>query len=706
MTGRLRVLLVEDNPADIDLIREMLPETGPVGFRLESVSRLSEAFSRMEGGDIDLVLLDLGLPDSQGLQTFHKLREAAPDIPIVVLTGNKAQETAIAAVREGAQDYLVKGEVSGSLLGRSAQYAVERKRAEEALRKSERQWRNTFEAITDSVCLLDSESRIVKHNHATETFLGKPGSEIDGRYCYDVIHGSSKPIENCPVVRIKSTKHRESLVLELNGCCLKVTVDPVLDDSRKLVGAVHIIKDITASKQAEEALRRTEENFRRSLDESPLGVRIVSTEGETLYANRAILDIYGYDSIEELKATPVKTRYTPESFAQFLKRKEQRDRGELDFPDYEISIIRKNGEVRHLRVFRKEVLWDGEKQYQAIYLDITERQRAEEALRESERKLKTLFEILPVGISILDAERKIVYGNPALEKILDIPREGLFRGNYARRTYLRPDGTSMPAEEFASTRAIKERRAVHDVETGVVKEDDTVIWTSVSAVPVAFPDWKVVIVTSDITERREAQEKLKETLGKLQLSLRGIIQVISRIVEMRDSYTAGHQRRVTALSRAIALEMGLAEDRVEGLVMAGEIHDLGKISVPAEILSKPTRLTEFEFRLVRIHAQAGYDILKEIDFPWPIAEIIVQHHERIDGSGYPQGLRGEVILLEARILAAADVVEAIASHRPYRPALGIEAALEELEQKKGILYDPDVVKACLALFREKGFAFP
>jgi len=585
MTDRLRVLLVEDNPADIDLIREMLPETGPLSFRLESVSRLSEAFRRLEGGDIDLVLLDLGLPDSHGLQTFHKLRKAAPDIPMVVLTGNTDQETAIAAVREGAQDYLLKGEVSGSLLGRSAQYAVERKRAGQAL-------------------------------------------------------------------------------------------------------------------------RRTEENFRRSLDESPLGIRIVSTEGETLYANRAILDIYGYDSIEELKATPVKTRYTPESFAQFLKRKEQRDRGELDFPDYEISIIRKNGEVRHLRVFRKEVLWDGEKQYQAIYLDITERQRAEEALRESERKLKTLFEILPVGISILDAERKIVYGNSALEKILDIPREGLFRGNYARRTYLRPDGTSMPAEEFASTRAIKERRAVHDVETGVVKEDDTVIWTSVSAVPVAFPDWKVVIVTSDITERREAQEKLKETLGKLQLSLRGIIQVISRIVEMRDSYTAGHQRRVTALSRAIALEMGLAEDRVEGLVMAGEIHDLGKISVPAEILSKPTRLTEFEFRLVRIHAQAGYDILKEIDFPWPIAEIIVQHHERIDGSGYPQGLRGEVILLEARILAAADVVEAIASHRPYRPALGIEAALEELEQKKGILYDPDVVKACLALFREKGFAFP
>jgi len=333
------------------------------------------------------------------------------------------------------------------------------------------------------------------------------------------------------------------------------------------------------------------------------------------------------------------------------------------------------------------------------------RLEAEEALRESERKVKTLFEILPVGISILDAERKIVYGNPALEKILDIPREGLFRGNYARRTYLRPDGRPMPAEEFAGTRAIKERRAVHNVETGVVKEDDTVIWTNVSAVPVAFPDWKVVIVTSDITERREAQQKLKEALGKLQLSLGGIIQVVSRIVEMRDSYTAGHQRRVTALSRAIALEMGLAEDRVEGLCLAGEIHDLGKISVPTEILSKPTRLTEFEFQLIRNHPRTAYDIFKEIDFPWPIAEIVLQHHERMDGSGYPQGLRGADILLEARILAVADVVEAVASDRPYRAALGIEAGLEELEQKKGILFDPEVVEACLTLFREKGFAF-
>jgi putative nucleotidyltransferase with HDIG domain len=191
----------------------------------------------------------------------------------------------------------------------------------------------------------------------------------------------------------------------------------------------------------------------------------------------------------------------------------------------------------------------------------------------------------------------------------------------------------------------------------------------------------------------------------LRNALGGIIQVLSVTTEKRDPYTAGHQKRVADLARAIGQEMGLAVERVEGLRLAGTIHDIGKISIPAEILSKPTRLTKIEFNLIQVHPQVGYDILQNIDFSWPIAKMILQHHERMNGSGYPQGLKGENILLEARILAVSDVVEAMASYRPYRPALGIEAALEEIEKNKGVLYDPDVVSACLALFREKGFEF-
>ena len=200
-------------------------------------------------------------------------------------------------------------------------------------------------------------------------------------------------------------------------------------------------------------------------------------------------------------------------------------------------------------------------------------------------------------------------------------------------------------------------------------------------------------------------EERKENLAKLRKALGGTIQVLVAAVETRDPYTAGHQQRVAHLARAIAQEMGLSLGQIEGIRMAGAIHDIGKIAVPAEILSKPGKITETEFGIIKTHPQVGYDILKGIEFPWPVAKIVLQHQERLDGSGYPAGLKGDEIILEARILAVADVVEAMASHRPYRPALGIDRALEEISKNRGILYDADVVDACVRLFREKGFKF-
>ncbi|MFA7097437.1 MAG: HD-GYP domain-containing protein, partial [Gammaproteobacteria bacterium] len=188
-------------------------------------------------------------------------------------------------------------------------------------------------------------------------------------------------------------------------------------------------------------------------------------------------------------------------------------------------------------------------------------------------------------------------------------------------------------------------------------------------------------------------------------SMEATIQAVATTIEKRDPYTAGHQHRVALLSRAIALELGLPETQAHGIYLAGMIHDIGKIYVPADILSRPGKLIAEEFDLLKSHARVGYDILKDVDLPWPVAQIILQHHERCDGTGYPSGLGADQILLEAKILAVADVVEAMASHRPYRPALGLEAALEEIEKNRGILYDTAAADACLRLFREKGFGF-
>ena len=206
-------------------------------------------------------------------------------------------------------------------------------------------------------------------------------------------------------------------------------------------------------------------------------------------------------------------------------------------------------------------------------------------------------------------------------------------------------------------------------------------------------------------ERIQAGKEIELHVDKLQKALSGTIKVVASTVEVRDPYTAGHQRRVATLAKAIAEEMALPDHQVEGIFMAGVVHDLGKIYVPAEILSKPSRLNDIEFNLIRTHSQVGYDLLKTIDFPWPIAQIVYQHHEKLNGSGYPQGLPAEQILTEAKIICVADVVEAMASHRPYRPAMGVEAALEHIQRESGVLYDAAAVDICLRLFSEKNFRF-
>ena len=210
---------------------------------------------------------------------------------------------------------------------------------------------------------------------------------------------------------------------------------------------------------------------------------------------------------------------------------------------------------------------------------------------------------------------------------------------------------------------------------------------------------------SEIAERKKAEEQLQHTLDHFQTIVGATIQVMGSVVEIKDPFAAGHHFRSAALARNIARLMGLSRDQINAVRMAGSIHDIGKLSVPAEILSKPGKLSDAEFQLVKEHAGRGYEMLRDVDFPWPLADIVHQHHERMDGSGYPRRMTGGDIRIEARIMAVADVVEAMVSHRPYRPALGIEAALAEIETNSGTLYDSAIVDACLQLFREKGFQF-
>lgn len=329
----------------------------------------------------------------------------------------------------------------------------------------------------------------------------------------------------------------------------------------------------------------------------------------------------------------------------------------------------------------------------------------EESLRQSEEKYRTILESIGDGYYEVDLAGNFTFFNNALCRIWGYPREELMGMN--SRAYTDKQTARKLYQAHNQVYRTGEPGRLFDYEIIQKNGNKKVIQSSFTLLKDA--DGKTIIgfrgIVRDITELKQMEKDRQKSLDQLRQSLEATIHAMAVTVELRDPYTAGHQRRVADLAYAIALEMNLEESRLTGLRMASTIHDLGKISIPSEILTKPTKLTYIEFEIVKTHAQAGYDILKDIDFPWPIARIVHEHHERMDGSGYPNGLKGEDILLESKILTVADVVEAMVSHRPYRAALGVEQALGEIIKNRGILYDEDVVDSCLKLFEEKRFIF-
>jgi len=328
-----------------------------------------------------------------------------------------------------------------------------------------------------------------------------------------------------------------------------------------------------------------------------------------------------------------------------------------------------------------------------------EKRELASALQESEERYRTLFEGSRDAIFITSGANGFIELNQACLDLLGYGRADLMP--------MRPDEVFFDPNDFNEIRRdILDMGYVKDFETRFRRRDGEGVTCLISSTGRLAADGRVreyQTIVKNISRQKHDQERLEKTLEMLRRNLNRVIKLVSQVVEKKDPYTAGHQRRVTDLARTIAREMNLPRIQIDAIRMAGSIHDIGKISVPAEILNKPGHLSEIEMSLMKVHSRIGYDILKEIDWSYPIPEIVLQHHERMDGSGYPQGLSGEEIVLEARILGVADVVESMNSFRPYRPALGVEMALEEISKNRGRLYDADVVNACLRLFREKGF---
>jgi PAS domain S-box-containing protein/putative nucleotidyltransferase with HDIG domain len=369
-------------------------------------------------------------------------------------------------------------------------------------------------------------------------------------------------------------------------------------------------------------------------------------------------------------------------------------------PLYEFRFVEGDGTVRSVEA-STAALSGGDERTLVILRETTARRRAEQALRESEEKYRQLVERATDGIAIVQDSR-FKYINPRAAELGGFSLEELIDAPFSR--YLATEDLAFLESTYSRDLGDPDASAIF--EAALKCKDGTRISVELNTGPITYEGKRAhLVILRDVSDRRRTEDELGRTLERLRKAMGATIQAMSLTIEMRDPYTAGHQKRVSDLARAIATEMKLSREDIDAIRMAASIHDLGKISIPAEILSKPGKISEYEFRLIQNHPQIGYEILRTIEFPWPIAEIVLQHHERMNGSGYPNGVRGDDISPIARILAVADVVEAMVSHRPYRSALTLGEAIHEITKNRGSLYDPDAVDACKRLFIEGRFAF-
>jgi len=367
---------------------------------------------------------------------------------------------------------------------------------------------------------------------------------------------------------------------------------------------------------------------------------------------------------------------------------------------FEFRIVGRDGRTRYVEASTSALSKNGGR-VMGILRETTARQLANRSLQENEEKYRHVVERASDGIAIIQ-DSLVKFINPRAAEISGFTLDELIGTPFSR--YLATE--DIAALESAIQREPGDESSPVIFEAAVRRKDGTTTKVELSTGRISYQGKPAdLVIVRDVTERRRTEEELNLTLEKLRKAMGATIQAMSMTIETRDPYTAGHQKRVSDLARAIATEMKLSKEEIDAIRMAASIHDLGKISIPAEILSKPGKINEFEFRLIQNHPQIGYEILRTIEFPWPIAEIVLQHHERINGSGYPNGLRGEEIHMIARILAVADVVEAMVSHRPYRSALTLGEAIHEITKNRGTLYDPDAVDACKQLFVEGRFTF-
>jgi len=565
--------------------------------------------------------------------------------------------------------------------------------------RDDNRYHSLFEKSPDSMTILDTDGIIVDCNGATEKLTGHSRHELIGQHfnALMVIDERDKQgmQERFTVLSQGSfLEPYEFEIIHKRGHRVRIEVagSPIVRDEQVIEIQI-TARDISKRWEAEQLLEHAEAKFRTLFDNASDAIFISDFDDNFLEVNITACEELGYSRDELLCMHPCDIE-APECAQKITDRL-------IDFKEekagfFETVYISKDKKRIPIEVNSRVIEYNGKKAILSIARDITDRRRMQQNLMESEQKYRSLVDNALVGVYRSNLEGQILYANDALAELFeyDSPQEMIDKGVLS----------------LYRTAADREKLLAQLQQTGKIDYFEIELQTKYG-----MP--KNVLISStiegnvlsgiivDITARKHMEEQLQANIDKLEQLTENTVDSMANIVERRDPYTAGHQQRVARLALAIAKEMRLSNHDIKGLNMAAVIHDIGKIYVPAEILTRPSKLSDSEFAIVKTHPLVGYDILKKVAFPWPVADMILQHHERINGHGYPNGLKAKDIMLEARILALTDVVEAMSSHRPYRPACTFEQTMDEITKNRGILYDPDIVDICIHLFMNKNFTF-
>ena len=625
------------------------------------------------------------------------------------------------------------------------------------IEQAHQEWMAALDVVTSPIFLHDSDFRIMRCNLAYQRHAGLPYSQIIGQPYYEIFPKLEGPLKNC-LAAIRHQQEMEGVEEFMSGGAIYLSRARAVKDSKGVyLFSVHFLDDVTERKRTENLLREGEARYKRITDcVTDYLYTVIIEDGQAVETRQsaACEKVTGFSSQEFSEKPDLWLQMiVPEDRDLVLQRVRQILAGE-EVPPIEHRIVRKDGTVRWVQdtiILFKDA--EGSLvSYDGVIRDITESKNAEFAILRANRAYKVLSNINHAVVHAVDEMQllrdlcKIVVDtggysavwvgykrNEGPCSVQPVAQEGMSNEEASNLfascdIYAEDKGPVCEAVRSGRTQVVQDISGTSGNETwhgyALMRSNKaTIALPLMDGVSVfgciaiyakgsnPFSNDEVALLEEMALDLAFGIHRLR-MLGakkivelKVQKSLLGTIQAVATLQEMRDPYTSGHQRRVADLASAIAAEMGVSGELVRGLYLAATIHDLGKIMTPVEILNKPGRLSDAEFNIIKEHPARGYEVLKDIDFPWPVAQIVLQHHEKLDGSGYPQGLKGEVILLEARILSVADIVESMTSHRPYRPSLGVNVALQEITRCRGVTLDAVVVDACTRLFAEKNYKF-